>query len=41
MIMSRKFASTDDRLSLSSRVKKQMPAVFAAARENLKNPPRI
>ena len=40
-IMMRKFAPTDDRLrSLVSR-EKQMPAVFAAARENLKNPPRI
>jgi uncharacterized protein (DUF885 family) len=40
-IMMRKFAPTDERLrSLVSR-EKQMPAVFAAARENLKNPPPI
>jgi len=41
VIMIRKFASPDDRLrSVVSREEK-MPAVFAAARANLKNPPRI
>jgi hypothetical protein len=40
-IMSRKFASTDDRLRSAIAREKQMPAVFAAARENLKNPPQI
>ncbi len=40
-IMSRKFASTDDRLRSAIAREKQMPAVFAAARQNLKNPPRI
>lgn len=40
-IMSRKFASTDDRLRTAIAREKQMPGVFAAARENLKNPPRI
>lgn len=41
VIMIRKFASPDDRLrSVVSREQK-MPAVFAAARANLKNPPRI
>ena len=40
-IMMRKFAPADERLrSLVSR-EKQMPAAFAAARENLKNPPQI
>jgi uncharacterized protein (DUF885 family) len=39
--MIRKFSSPDDRLrSVVSREEK-MPAVFAAARANLKNPPRI
>jgi uncharacterized protein (DUF885 family) len=41
VIMIRKFASPDDRLrSVVSREEK-MPAVFVAARANLKNPPRI
>ena len=40
-IMSRKFASADDRLRSAIAREKQMPAVFAAARQNLKNPPRI
>jgi hypothetical protein len=40
-IMSRKFASTDDRLRSAIAREKQMPAVFASARQNLKNPPRI
>lgn len=41
VIMIRKFSSPDDRLrSVVSREEK-MPAVFAAARANLKNPPRI
>ena len=41
VIMIRKFAPPDDRLrSVVSREEK-MPAVFAAARANLKNPPRI
>ncbi len=40
-LMERKFAPANDRLrSLVSR-EKQMPAVLEAARENLKNPPRI
>ena len=40
-IMSRKFASADDRLRSAIAREKQMPAVFAAARQNLKNPPQI
>jgi len=40
-IMSRKFAPTDDRLRSVIAREEQMPAVFAAARENLRNPPRI
>jgi hypothetical protein len=40
-IMSRKFAPTDDRLRSLIAREKQMPAVFTAARANLKNPPRI
>jgi uncharacterized protein (DUF885 family) len=41
VLMERKFASPDERLrSLISR-EKQMPALLADARENLKNPPRI
>ncbi len=40
-IMSRRFASPDDRLRSLLAREKQMPAVFAAALENLKNPPRI
>jgi uncharacterized protein (DUF885 family) len=39
--MSRKFASVDSRLvSLIAR-EKQMPKLFTAARDNLKNPPRV
>jgi uncharacterized protein (DUF885 family) len=41
VLMERKFASPDERLkSLISR-EKQMPALLADARENLKSPPRI
>jgi uncharacterized protein (DUF885 family) len=41
VLMERKFAPPDERLkSLISR-EKQMPAVFIAAHENLKNPPKI
>jgi uncharacterized protein (DUF885 family) len=41
VLMERKFAPPDERLrSLVSR-EKQMPALLAHARENLKNPPRI
>jgi len=40
-IMSRKFASTDDRLRSAIAREKQAPAVFAAARQTLKNPPHI
>jgi uncharacterized protein (DUF885 family) len=41
VLMERKFAPPDERLrSLISR-EKQMPALLAHARENLKNPPRI
>jgi uncharacterized protein (DUF885 family) len=40
-IMSRKFAPADDRLRSLTAREKQMPAVFAAGRENLKNPPKI
>ncbi len=41
VLMERKFAPAKDRLrSLISR-EKQMPGVFNAARENLKNPPKI
>jgi uncharacterized protein (DUF885 family) len=41
VLMERKFAPPDERLkSLISR-EKQMPAVFVAARANLKNPPHI
>lgn len=41
LIMSRKFAPPDERLKSLIAREKQMPAVFAAARENLKNPPRV
>ncbi len=41
VIMERKFAPADDRLRSLIAREKQMPAVFAAARENLKNPPRV
>jgi uncharacterized protein (DUF885 family) len=40
-IMSRKFASTDDRLRSAIAREKQAPAVLVAARQNLKNPPQI
>jgi uncharacterized protein (DUF885 family) len=40
-IMSRKFASEDDRLRSVVAREKLMPAVFIEARKNLKNPPRI
>lgn len=40
-IMSRRFASSDERLRSVIAREKLMPAVFAAARQNLKNPPRI
>ncbi len=41
VLMERKFAPADDRLHSLIAREKQMPAVFAAARENLKNPPHI
>jgi Bacterial protein of unknown function (DUF885) len=41
VIMIRKFASPDDRLRSVVAREKKMPAVFAAAHANLKNPPRI
>jgi uncharacterized protein (DUF885 family) len=40
-LMERKFAPPDDRLKSVIARERQMPAVFAAARQNLKNPPRI
>jgi len=40
-LMERKFASPDDRLRSLIAREKQMPALFAAARVNLKNPPRV
>ena len=40
-IMSRKFAPPDERLRRLVEREKQMPAVFAAARQNLRNPPKI
>ncbi len=40
-IMERKFASHDDRLRSLIAREKLMPALFAAARANLANPPRI
>ena len=40
-LMERKFAPADDRLRSVIAREKQMPAVFVAARQNLKNPPRI
>jgi len=40
-IMSRRFAPPDDRLRSVVAQEKQAPEVFAAARENLKNPPRV
>src|SRR5579862_5069516 len=41
VIMSRRFASPDDRLRSVVAREKLMPPVFDAARQNLKNPPRI
>jgi len=41
VIMSRKFAPPEERLKSVIAREKQMPQVFAAARVNLKNPPRI
>jgi len=41
VIMIRKFASPDDRLRSVIAREDKMPAAFAAARANLKNPPRI
>ena len=41
VIMIRKFASADERLRSVVAREEKMPAVFAAARANLKNPPRI
>ncbi len=40
-IMSRKFAPPDERLKSVIARERQMPKMFEAARENLKNPPRI
>ncbi|HXW17742.1 MAG TPA: DUF885 domain-containing protein [Candidatus Acidoferrales bacterium] len=40
-IMSRRFAPPDDRLRSLTAREKQMPAVFDAAHQNLKNPPRV
>jgi len=40
-LMERKFASPDDRLRSLIAREKQMPALFATARLNLKNPPHI
>lgn len=40
-LMERKFASQDERLKSLVAREKQMPAVFAAAHQNLKNPPHI
>lgn len=41
VIMSRKFASPEERLRSVIARERQMPKVFDAARANLKNPPRI
>jgi uncharacterized protein (DUF885 family) len=41
VIMARKFAPPDERLKSLIAREKQMPAVFTAAHENLKNPPRV
>jgi uncharacterized protein (DUF885 family) len=40
-LMERKFASPDERLRSLVEREKQMPALLAAARVNLKNPPRV
>jgi uncharacterized protein (DUF885 family) len=41
VLMERKFASPDDRLRSLIEREKQMPALFAGAKKNLKNPPHI
>ncbi|WP_158750947.1 DUF885 domain-containing protein [Acidobacterium sp. S8] len=41
VLMERKFAPADDRLRSLIAREKQMPAVFTAAQQNLKNPPHI
>ena len=41
VLMERDFAPVDERLRSLIAREKQMPAVFTAARQNLKNPPRI
>ena len=41
VLMERNFAPADERLRSLIAREKQMPAVFAEARKNLKNPPRI
>jgi uncharacterized protein (DUF885 family) len=41
VIMIRRFAPTNDRLLSVIARERQVPALFAAARQNLKNPPRI
>src|ERR1035438_9272543 len=41
VLMERKFASPDERLRSLVAREKQMPAVLAEARVNLKNPPRV
>ena len=41
VLMERPFAPVDDRLRSAIARERQMPAVFAEARKNLKNPPRI
>jgi uncharacterized protein (DUF885 family) len=41
VIMSRNYASQDERLRSLVARERQMPAVFAAARANLKNPPKV
>ena len=41
VLMERDFAPVDERLRSLIARERHMPAVFAAARENLKNPPRI
>jgi len=41
VIMSRKFAPPEERLKSLTARERQMPALFAAARANLQNPPRI
>jgi uncharacterized protein (DUF885 family) len=40
-LMERKFAPPDERLKSVIARERQIPAVFAAARENLKNPPHV